>query len=857
MSSASTTLRISLRSLRAHKRRLAGTFFAILLGVSFLAGTLVLGDTLRHSFDTLFADANAGTDAVVRNADVLDTANTVGGVRAPVDVSLVDQLRTVPGVAAAEPSVQGSGQLIGKDGKAVGGGGPPTVAGYWLTDSKLNPYKLAEGRAPAQPGEVVINRGAAKAGKLGVGDTTVLRTPDPVTVTVVGIATFGSNTDGMGQITYTGLTLADAEHYLMPKGAGQASSIQLRASGGLSQHALVDALTPRLPKGLEAVTGATVTKESTSQVSGRFLTMFTTLLLVFAGIALLVATFTIYNTFAIVVAQRTRENALLRALGAARNQVLAATLAEAVTVGLLASVGGLLGGIGVAAGLTALFSAIGFNLPHGSLVISPLAVILPITVGTVVAVGSAMLPAVRAGRTAPLAAIREASIDRAAEGRAGRIRLLIGVVLVAAGVPLAAVGATHGPSVGMTVAGALATMAGVVVLGPVTATFAVRVLGAPLPRLRGVSGVLAQRNAVRNPKRTASASTALMVGVTVVSLFTVFGASLKATMDQTVKQSFAGDLAISAGEFGGGGLSPKLAEAIGQLPQVKQAVGLGRGVARVDGQGRVLDVTDPSKFAGIVDITPVDGSLDGLGTDGLALSRTEADKRGWQVGQQIPVSFSDGVQQTFTLRAIYHGGELSGDYLMTREAWAPHRGQDSDTLVAVALKSGVSLGAGKAAVENTAHQFGGPTVQTRDEYAKSSASVVDIMLSVVYALLALAVLIALLGIANTLTLAVHERTRELGLLRAVGQTRSQLRVMVRWESVLVAAFGTVGGIGLGAFLGWALVRASDTQGNGTFAIPPVQLAVVLVAGLLAGAGAGLRPARRAAKLDILEAIAAH
>ncbi|MFF0409811.1 FtsX-like permease family protein [Kitasatospora sp. NPDC004745] len=848
---SAVTFRLSLRSLRAHKRRLAGTFLSILLGVSFLTGTMVLGDTLRANFDTLFADANAGTDVVVRSADVLDSPGTAGGVRAPVDAALADGLRTVPGVAAAEPSVQGAGQLVGSDGKPIGGQGPPTLAGNWLTDGRLNPYRLAEGRAPAAPGEVVVNRGAARSGGLHIGSTTVLRTPDPVPVTVVGIATFGASADGMGPSTFTAMTFADAEHHLTPKGAGQASSIQVRAAAGVGQRELVDRITPRLPAGVQAITGTAATQESTQLLSGRFLSMFTTLLLVFAGIALLVATFTIHNTFAIVVAQRTRENALLRALGAVRGQVLGATLAEASAVGLLASLGGLLGGIGVATGLKALFSTLGFALPTGGMVIGAAAIVLPLLVGTLVAVGSALLPAVRAGRTAPLAALRETGVDRAGQGRSGTVRVLAGGLLLAGGVPVAVLGATDGPSVALTAGGALA------VLGPVAAAFAVRTLGAPLPRLRGVSGLLARRNAARNPRRTAATASALMIGVAVVTLFTVFGASIKATLDSTVSKSFAGDLAVTSPSFGAGGsgISPKVADALAGLPEVRQAVGLGRGVARIDGHGRALDVTDPARLPGIVDLGRVDGSLDGLGTDGLAVSRSEARQHGWQLGQSVTVGFTDGSSGPFTIRALYEGGGLAGDYLVTRQAWAPHRGQDADTMVAVGLRDGVSTTAGKAAVEKALVPFGSPQVQDRDGYAKSAASGVDMMLSVVYALLALAVLIALLGIANTLTLAVHERTRELGLLRAVGQTRAQLRGMVRWESVLVAAFGTVGGLGLGAFLGWALVRAADRAGTSSFAIPPGQLAVVLAAGLLAGAVAGLRPAGRAARLDVLRAIA--
>ncbi|MEU9130977.1 FtsX-like permease family protein [Kitasatospora sp. NPDC048540] len=851
------TRRLALRSLRAHRRRLAGTFLAVLLGVAFLAGTMVLGDTLRANFDTLFADANRGTDAVVRSADVLDAPNTPGGVRAPVDAALADRLRAVPGVAAAEPSVQGSGQLVGKDGRPVGGQGPPTLAGNWLTDAGLNPYRLAEGRAPAAPGEAVLNRGAAAAGGLRIGDTAVLRTPDPVRITVVGLATFGADADGMGPSTFTALTLADAQRYLTPKGTGQASAIRLRADG-LTQEQLAERLRPALPAGVEVVTGRAASQESTEQVSGRFLTMFTTLLLVFAGIALLVATFTIHNTFAIVVAQRTRENALLRALGASRRQVLGATLGEALAVGVLASAAGLLGGVGMATGLKALFSALGFALPTGGLVIGAAAVALPLVTGTAVTVLSALLPAVRAARTAPLAALRDTAVDDAATGRPARVRAWAGAGLTAAGVTLTVLGAVRGPSVALTAVGAVATPAGLVVLGPVAAALAVRVLGAPVARLRGVSGVLARRNAARNPRRTAATATALMVGVAVVTLFTVFGASVRATLDRQVDRSFAGDLAVTAPAFGAGGsgVSPALADALARLPEVRQAVALGRGVARIDGHGRSLDIADPARLEQVVRLGRVDGSLAALGADGLAVSRTEAAGHGWQVGSTVGVTFADATER-FTVRALFDGGGVAGDYLMTPQAWAPHRVQDSAGLVAVALRPGVALADGRAAVQHTADGYGGPRVQTRDEYAASNAAGVDTMLSVVYALLALAVLIALLGIANTLGLAVHERTRELGLLRAVGQTRGGLRAMVRWESVLVAAFGTVGGLGLGVLLGWALVRASDAAGTGAFAVPPAQLTVVLLAGLVAGAAAGLRPAARAARLDVLRAVAAE
>lgn len=614
----SASLRLGLTSLRAHRRRFTGTFLAVFLGVAFLTGTLVVGDTLRASFGSMFGEATSGTDAVVRGADAITTPGEAQGVRRPVDTSLVKTVERVPGVAAAVPDIQGAGQLVGSDGKPVGGQGPPTVAGNWITDARLNPYRLAAGRAPARPGEVVVNRGAAEKGGLKIGDTTTLRTPDPVRVTVVGLATFGGQ-DGMAQVTFTGMTRADAEKYLTAR-PGRAASIVVRAERGVSQRELVRRLTPVLPEGVEAITGQQAAQENTDMISSQFLTVFTTFLLVFSGVALLVATFSIHNTFAIVVAQRTRENALLRALGAARRQVTAAALAEACLVAVTASLTGLAGGIGIAAGLQALFPAIGFPFPDGALVIKTMSMVLPLAVGIVVCLGSALLPARRAGRTAPLAALRETAVD--ASG-ASRVRAIAGGGLGAPALAATLTGVLVSPSVWLAGVGAVLALAAFVVLGPVAATTAVRLLGGPLDRLRGVTGSLARRNALRSPKRTAATASALMIGVAVVALFTVFGASLKATMDRTVSRSFAGDVAVSSPSFGAGGsgLSPRLAPALQRLPQVDTAVGLGRGVAEVDGRGRALTVTDPVALARTFDLGMVTGSLRDLGTDGIALTR--------------------------------------------------------------------------------------------------------------------------------------------------------------------------------------------------------------------------------------------
>ncbi|MCT2591347.1 FtsX-like permease family protein [Streptomyces sp. N2-109] len=854
MSGTRASVRISLSSLRTHKRRFMGTVSAVLLGVAFLAGTLVMGDTLRASFDDLFDTASSGTDTVVRSSDAITTSDDAVGTRQPVDTGLLEAIEKTPGVAAAAPSIEGNGQLLDADGKGLGGEGPPTVAGNWIADEELNAYELAEGRAPRASGEVVVNRGVADQGDLKIGDTTTLRTPDPVQVKIVGLATFAGE-DGLAQVTFTGMTRADAEKYLMPE-PGLAATLVVRGEPGTSQEQLTQAVAAQLPGGVEAITGEAAGEEAMENNTEQFLGLFTTLLLVFSGIALFVATFSIHNTFAIVVAQRTRENALLRALGASRRQVLGSTMIEAGVVGLLASAAGLAGGIGIAAGLQALFPAVGFPFPEGTLVISALSMLLPLAVGVVVCLGSALLPAVRAGRTAPLAALRENTVESSG---ASRSRALTGTVLGAGGVGLAVLGALGGGAVLLTALGALLVLIAFVVLGPVASSSAIRALGAPARRMRGISGALAQRNALRSPKRTAATATALMIGVAVVSLFTVFASSLKATMDDTVSRNFAGDVAVSTPGFGdgGSGFSPRMEPEVRQLPEVDSALGLGNGVARIDGKGAALTVTDPGRLQSVMHLGEVSGSFQNFGTDGLAVSEQKAEDEGWKVGSKAELAFADGEKQTFTVRALYETSELTGDYVVTREAWEPHRTQESTRLMVVSFKDGVETGSGQAAVERVAQGFGNPDVQTRDEYIETSASTIDMMLTLVYALLALAVFIALLGIANTLTLAVHERTRELGLLRSVGQTRAQLRSMVRWESVMIAAFGTVGGLVLGGFLSWALVTAADGQSSTpfSFAVPPVQLTVVALVGVVAGLLAGWRPARRAARLDVLRAIA--
>jgi putative ABC transport system permease protein len=842
--------RTALASLRSHKRRLVGTCMAVLLGVAFLSGTLVLGDAVQAGFDELFDDANAGTDVLVRSDSEIeaDELSEVG----LLDASLVDELAEVDGGAAAVPVVERRGQIVGADGDPIGGNGPPTIAGNWIEDPERNPYHLVEGREPRADHEVVIDKGAAETGDLEVGDTTTVRMPEPIEVTVVGLAGVGSS-DSLGPVTFAGFTLEAAQELLLPE-PGLVTGVVLGAEEGLSQTELLDRVRPQLPEGTEALTGEALTDEQLEAIESDFLGFFKTFMLVFAGVALVVAAFSIYNTFSIVVAQKTRESALLRALGASRRQILTSVIVEAVVVGVVASVAGLFAGLGLAAGFGAFMDAIGLTLPSSSWSLSSGSVTVCMVVGLMVTLLASLGPAIKASRVLPLAALRDVAVDRSA---ASRWRAVLGSVVAAAGTVATVAGATSAGSLSLTGLGTLGVVAGIVLLGPVVARPASAVLGAPVAALRGMSGRLARGNAMRNPRRTANTASALMVGVAVVAMFTVVAASIKTYIDRATEQAFDGDLIVVQDNFSAVGLSPKLAEDVAALPEVEVAASFTDVPVRVDGHDEVVVAADPT-LDQVMDLDVAEGSLADVSTGTVALAEGYAEDNGLAVGDALPVGFVDGTSEELTVTALYGATDLFGDILISKETWAPHAVQAQDVGVVIKLADGVSLAEGEREVQAVADRYFAPDAQTREEYVEAVASEVDQMLAVIYVLLILAIIIALMGIANTLSLSIHERTRELGLLRAVGQTRRQLRSMVRGESIIVAAFGAVGGIALGSFLGWAMFRAlaqADDIDTDVFAIPVGQLGLVLMLGAVVGLVASVRPARRAARLDVLDAIA--
>jgi putative ABC transport system permease protein len=678
---------------------------------------------------------------------------------------------------------------------------------------------------------------------------------------VVGLATFG-DTERVGGVTYVAFETETAQRILAGS-ADQISAVLVRAADGVSDAELQRRIAAGLPGGVEAITGAELTAEQEQDVDRDFLGFFRVVLLAFAGIAMVVAAFSIHNTFSILVAQRTRESALLRAIGASRRQVIVSVAAEALAVGVVSTALGFAGGIGIASLLQNVMER-GLDMPAADLVVGRGTVLAAAIVGIGTTLVASVGPAIKASRVPPLAALRDVAVDRSA---ASKTRAVVGALLTAAGIA-GVVTATSSPdgAMGRAALGALATLAGTVVLGPVVARPAAALLGSGPALTRGLAGRLARRNAMRNPRRTAASASALLVGTAVVGLFTTFGASIKASIDETVKDDFTGDLVILPDGFSGSQLSPELAPAIAEVPGVESAVGTAYGPAIVDGDTVEVAATDVADLASVFDVGLTSGSFDGFAGGEVAISQRYADDHDLAVGSSIAMSWVDGETTNLVVSAVYTDRMTFGDLLVSIDDMAPHVAQPAITVVLVDVAdriganqigaSGSEFEAVKSAVADVNAEYGAPDPMDRAEYKASVSEEVDGMLVFVYGMLGVAVFIALMGIANTLSLSIHDRTRELGLSRAVGQDRSQVRSTVRWESVVIALFGTIGGVGLGAFLGWGLMRAMNAQeGYGVFALPVVPLAIVLGLAAAAGVLAAVRPARRAAKIDILAAIA--
>jgi putative ABC transport system permease protein len=849
-----TVFRIALRTVFAKKVRLVSTALAVTLGVAFLAGTLVFTDTMGRTFDDLFADIYADTDTVVRSSMDVEM-DQFGSQRGRIPESTIDTVRSVEGVARAEGIAQGFAQIVGADGDAVGnpGQGPPTFGTTYLAGA-LGPWVLTEGSREPGPGELVMDKGSADEGGLRIGDdVTVLTQTGPHRFPLVGTARFGS-IDSPGGANVALFDLATAQEVLLGR-TGEVDAVVVDAAPGVSEDELTDRIVSVLPDGQEALTGSEITSEQQDAIADA-MGFFNTFLLVFAIVGLVVACFTIFNTFQIIITQRMREMALLRAIGAGRVQVLGAQLVEAVVVGLLASVAGLVLGFLVAALLKGLLAAFGVDVPAGGTVILPRTVIVALVVGTVVTVASAVFPALRASRIPPIAALRDVSLERTGQRWQ---RLVLGAAVAVAGLAGFVVGLAAGEVMWVGI-GAFLTFLGVFILGPLLARPFAGVVGAPLPAVSGITGELARENAMRNPKRTSRTGGALMVGVALVVGITVIAASVKDWIRDIFDEGFTGDYVVSTDAFAFGGLSPELAIELNDLPEVGAATGVRVGGARVTQEATADEAyiaVDPATAGQVFDIGMVEGSVESLGDAGVLLDDDEADARQITVGDSLQFQFLNGDVHELTVEGIYTEQDLAGSFVITQSLHESSGSDQFDFSVYIDAAPGVSDADARAAIAGVASAYPNAEVQSRAEYLDGQAAQIDPIVNLMYALLALAIIIALFSIANSMALSIHERTREIGLLRAVGMTRRQTRSTVRWESVLVALLGTASGVLLGIFFGWSISVTIRDAGLDEFVMPVRSIAIV---GVLAVAGAILatsRPAHRAARMNVLHAIAAE
>ncbi|MEO8694990.1 MAG: FtsX-like permease family protein [Acidimicrobiales bacterium] len=836
-------LRLTIKQLAAKKLRLLTTATAVLLGVAFLAGTLVLTDTIGRTLDNVLADANAGTDAYVRGPSEL--ALGFGEARPRVDAALVDQVRQADGTSDVAVRISGYAQLVDKSATPVGDPQvAPTFGLNWVTVGDLNPYRIASGHAPTNDDEIVIDKHSADVAGYHAGDrATVLSKGAPREFTISGIAKFGT-ADSPGGASAVLFTDNVAQQLLGEP--GKVDGIAVTAESGTSQAQLVAAIDQVVGSDVQVITGAALTAEDQKSVADSF-KFFNVFMLIFALVAVFVGAFIINNTFSITVAQRTREMAMLRAIGANRRQVLRSVLAEAAAVAVIASAIGLVIGIGVASGLKALLGSFGFDVPDGPTVVSGRTIVVSLTVGILVTLASAFLPARRAARVAPIEALREPALDNTAGSKR---RAAAGVAITAVGVAalLAGLGGAPLSLVGL---GAFLVFIGVSVLGPVLARPVTRLIGSPLPRTRGMSGALARQNAMRNPKRTARTAASLMIGVGLVGFITIFAASTKTSISSALGRDYLGTHVVESGAYDStAGISPDLAASLRGRQGIEVVTASRVTRAEVDGMSRAeFFAFDATTVGRITDLGTVTGDVTALGADGIAVFADEATDQGWHLGDTVDVTFVGGTKP-FVVRAIFDNSqEWLGKEFVGLDAFEANLPNQLDFRIYVSASD-------ENALMDAAAPYPSAEVLDKQAFIDALNANIDKMLGLIYAMLALAIVIALLGIANTLALSIFERTRELGLLRAVGMAKAQVRSTVRWEAVLIALFGTSLGLAVGTFFGWAMVRALSDQGITELSIPVGSLLVVTVVAAAAGVGAAIMPARRAAKLNVLKAISA-
>ena len=841
---------LALKSVRANTTRFFLTGIAVILGVAFMAGTLVLTGTIRKSYDDVTTNVYKTTDAVVRSNR--DVKSMQGGTdqRGTVNASVLQAVRSVKGVQAAEGQVSGVAMVVAHDGKLLDANrnrAVPIALG-WVDTPALNPMHVVSGNAPRAPADVVIDRASFEHGGYRLGETVrVVTQAGSQPYRLTGVVTYGGANSGTGGAEVVGFSASTAGRVLGTD--GRYSMVTVTAAPGVSQQQLAANIRSAVHDGNVEVLTGTAAANDARQASGTSLQFINMFLMVFAIVALVVGSFVIYNTFSITLAQRSKDTALLRAIGANRKQVRRAVVFEAAFIGVVASAIGVVAGIGIAEALRFVLEAFGLELPAAATVIEPSAVIISMVTGVVVTITAAYIPGRRAAKVAPIEALRDVAVEPT---QTSKRRVVIGTLATALGAYGIAQGLS-GAGAGAVGLGALGVFLGVAMLGPVIARPFARIIGAPLPRLRGMAGTLARENATRNPRRTSATASALMIGVGLVALITVFAASAKTSMANGLDKAMKADWIVET-QYNMGGLSPSVAPRIDALPETGSVTAMRFANATVSGS--VVDVTavDPASAQKTIQFDVQSGSMTHLGRNDVAVQADEAKKRHVKVGDVVTLNFAETGAQQMRVAALYGTKQPLGPYSMSIDTLDANMSTHADNVLLVSSAAGVSTAQVRHAITQTLHDYPTATLLTKNEFKGEMANRINQILNLVYVLLAMALVIALFGIANTLALSVHERTREIGLLRAVGMGRRQVRSSVRWESVLIALLGTVLGTAIGLGFGWALVQASAGQGIHQFVAPVTQLAAIAIFAAGAAVVAAALPARRASRLDVLDAI---
>ncbi|MCW2817066.1 MAG: transporter permease [Nocardioides sp.] len=836
-------LRVTLRGLQGHVLRLLLTAAAVMLGVSFVTGTFVLRDSIDGALHGLIAGASAGQDVSVRGVEV-ETDDVSDGLRPGVPLGLVETVAAVDGVARVSPDLAGTGVIAGSDGRPVRNSGAPGLAFAFAVDDPA--FTLVDGRGPGAPDEVAVESATLAKSGLAVGDTTrAVIGGRTGSVTITGEVSFGT------LFGATAVLVDDdtARELFAPDGT--VTSLTVTAKDGVDQQQLQVAVSAVLPASAEAVTGEAVQAESEDAVQ-EGLGFFTTFLLVFAAVALFVGGFIIINTFAMLVGQRARELALLRALGASRGQVLRAVLGEAVIVGIVGSLLGMGLGVlvawGALAGIRGLLDVdLGNDLPVSASTLG-----ISMLVGVAVTVVAAVLPARRAARTAPVAAMRG---DQ--PGRAGSVRRrgLIGAAMLVCGAVGLLLTVTR-DEVAWAGAGGAAFVAtlGVLVIAPWAATPVVRAVCAPFVAAVGVVGRLARQNTLRVPRRTAATASALMVGLALVAGISVLADSVRASVTEGVSEELTADFALS------GGLSPvpaTLAPIVRDLDGVDAVAAISQVPIRIDGFSSAATAATAADVADTFDVDMAAGALADLAGNGVMVDESTAAEQGWSVGDEVSATLGVLTGEELVITGIYEDNQgFSLHVLVDRALYeqAVPAAQRSDQQVFVRAETSADLAALRTALETAVAPYLVVEVQNAEQFADAQGSSIDLVVNLLYVLLLFSVVIAVLGIINTLALSVLERTREIGLLRAVGLGRRQLGAMITIEAVATAVFGAVLGTVLGVGLGVALRYGLRAEGLTDLGIPWSLIVMMLGASVLVGIIAAVAPAVRASRLHVLQAI---